>query len=89
MLNIKDPSQKEQMADLWKDGLEESRSFEDFRFAAFIQNQEGTLTDVLPDQPASSISEYMSYTWENWNLPENEERLKQSYDILQKTFSEY
>lgn len=87
LLNIKDPSQKEQMTDLWNGGLEGSGSFEEIRFTAFIREEGGAVTDILPGE--SSPADFMSYSWENWDIPEYEERLKRSYDIMKQTFSEH
>ncbi|WP_345242391.1 hypothetical protein [Pontibacillus salipaludis] len=78
LLNIKDPSQKEQMTDLWKEGLKGSRNFENLSIMAYTKqgNEINSKTNFLP------------YTWENWNEPKSEERLKKSYDIMKNAFEQ-
>ncbi|TWT00485.1 hypothetical protein [Planomicrobium sp. CPCC 101079] len=82
LLNAKDPSQREFMGDMRKDGLESSITVEGIGVAATLTKKNGDASEKFDaEQPAS-------YSWEKWTLPEIEERLKQSYYILQKTFGE-
>ncbi|TWT27122.1 hypothetical protein [Planomicrobium sp. CPCC 101110] len=82
LLNAKDPSQHEFMGDMRKGGLESSITVEGIGIAASLTNKNGNASEKFDvEQPAS-------YSWEKWTLPETEERLKQSYYILQKKFAE-
>ncbi|MCD5325876.1 MULTISPECIES: hypothetical protein [Pontibacillus] len=78
LLNIKDPSQKEQMADLWKEGLKGSQSFKDISLKAFTEDND----------TVRSSTDFLSYSWKNWNEPKSEERLKKSYDIMKEAYEQ-
>ncbi|WP_312097174.1 hypothetical protein [Niallia sp.] len=89
LLNIKDPSQKEAMADFWKKGLEGSEYIKGIQIAAVLE-KENELVSSLPaiskDDAISSDSSKW-YTWDEWEEPVYHERLKASYYILQDAFS--
>lgn len=90
LLNIKDPSQKEAMADLWKKGLEGSEYIKGIQIAA-VMEKDNELISSLPaftkeDKISSDSSKW--YTWDKWETPAYHERLKASYYILQDAFSE-
>ncbi|WP_246125582.1 hypothetical protein [Alkalicoccus halolimnae] len=80
LLNAKDPSQKEFMGSLWTEGLEDSLMIEGIGVTAELTRS---------GEPAASFPSPASYIWEAWDLPEYEERLKQSYDDIQEVFSTY
>ncbi|MDN7244532.1 hypothetical protein [Planococcus shenhongbingii] len=81
LLNAKDPSQREFIGDMRKDGIEASIKVEGINTAVTLTDKKGTITDYFAEgQPGS-------YTWEEWELPKSKERLKQSYYILQDLFS--
>ncbi|WP_053362434.1 hypothetical protein [Bacillus sp. FJAT-27251] len=80
LLNVKDPSQKEIMGDIWsEDGLNSSKIIESVSAAVIVSNQQNEIVQRIP---------WMSYSWENWDQPIYHERLKSSYEILQKAFEE-
>lgn len=79
LLNAKDPSLKEFTGDIWNEGLEDSITIDEIAIASELR-RDGEAADTL--QPEEG------YSWENWEEPEYEERLKQSYYILQETFAE-
>ncbi|PKG25381.1 hypothetical protein [Niallia nealsonii] len=89
LLNIKDPSQKEITADLWKKGLEGSEYIDGIQLA-FISVKGNKIVSSLPSLHESKMikeDDMKIYKWDNWEEPLYHERLKQSYYILQKTFS--
>lgn len=90
LLNIKDPSQKEAIADLWKKGLEGSEYIKGIQIAAVMEN-DNELISSLPafTKEAKLLSDSSKwYTWDKWETPAYHERLKASYYILQDAFSE-
>lgn len=80
LLNAKDPSQHEFIGNLQRDGITASLTVDDIGIAATMTDDDGQLTD--------SFESTASYSWEQWDLPEHEERLKQSYYILQDFFKD-
>ena len=80
LLNAKDPSNKEFIGDLQKDGIGASMAIDGIGISAVLADSENTIID------SSGPGKQAFYTWEKWTLPESEERLKQSYYILQDYF---
>lgn len=80
LLNAKDPSQKEFMGDMQKDGIEASMKVESIKIASTLTDPQGKITGYF------SEGQEASYSWEKWDLPKTKERLKQSYYILQDLF---
>lgn len=79
LLNIMDPSNKLQMANLYEPGSIHSQPFEEICMGAAILRQgESREKEVL----------LVPYTWDNWELPTYHERLKQSYYVMQRVFAE-
>ncbi|TVP91758.1 MAG: hypothetical protein EA249_04845 [Alkalibacterium sp.] len=77
LLNVKDPSQKEILGDIWPEGLEASEFIEQIYVNA-VASKDQKLIDQLPED-----SEMLPYSWDKWEEPEYEERLKESYDVIQ------
>ncbi|WP_153730284.1 hypothetical protein [Sporosarcina obsidiansis] len=88
LIQSKDPSQKEFIGNLAKDGEQASVKVEDIGIGALFVDNDGEVLDTFPQQSGSKISALKRYTWDNWDQPLYEERLKQSYYIMQKTFAE-
>lgn len=82
LLNAKDPAKREFIGDLWKDGIESSETIKGLDIAASLTDSDGKAVETF------EASQAARYSWETWGLPQSEERLKQSYYILQKTFGE-
>lgn len=82
LLNAKDPSKREFIGDMRKDGLESAIAIDGIDVAASLTDKNGKIAEAFES------AEPARFTWEEWNLPKTEERLKQSYYILQKTFGE-
>lgn len=80
MLNARDPAKKEFIGDLRKDGIEASETIEGIDVTANLTDPSGKTVERFNAKQAAQ------YTWDTWSLPLSEERLKQSYYILQETF---
>lgn len=76
LLNVKDPSQKEILGNLWEGGMTASEQIEGIRLslAAVHANQQ---IEQLP-----TTEDWLVYEWENWGQPDYTERLKDSYEII-------
>ncbi|MBD3108684.1 hypothetical protein IEO70_09925 [Bacillus sp. AGMB 02131] len=84
VIQAKDPSRKEFTGDLYKGGLESSTIIEQLNIGVLFENEEGIITDSFPAIQNNQLSTLNGYTWEDWDKPLFEERLKQSYYIIQK-----
>ena len=89
LLNAKDPSQKEFMGNMYEAGIESSVFIEDLLIGALYVDDEGEVMDSFPSLENNQLKKMNSYTWENWDIPLSEERLKQSYDIVKRLFAGY
>lgn len=89
LLNVKDPSSKEIITDLYKKGLEKSERITGFDFAA-VSVERGQITGTLPELNgnASELDKTFRYEWKEWEQPQYYERLKQSYKIMSDAFKE-
>ncbi|MBH0170074.1 hypothetical protein [Fictibacillus sp. 18YEL24] len=88
LLNVKDPSLHEVMGDMWKGTLSASEKTEGFAIGAYTYKANGVVSDSLPQSKEGMISlqNVRKYMWNEWDEPVYQERLKQSYYELQKTF---
>jgi hypothetical protein len=86
MLNIKDPSEKEIIGDMWKSGLEGTKQIEGINISAFVSTEKGL--SVLPETEGKTdtTSNTVVYKWNNWEQPVYSERLKDSYYIMKETY---
>ncbi|MER2191898.1 MAG: hypothetical protein ABS951_13135 [Solibacillus sp.] len=83
LLNVTDPSRLEVWSDLYK-GSELTREITPgFEMGALLIKNEQVIA-TIPKQD----TELRTYTWRGWGMPEYKERLKESYYILQKKFTE-
>ncbi|MUT65691.1 hypothetical protein [Paenibacillus sp. NEAU-GSW1] len=89
LIQAKDPSQREFVGNLHKDGAEASVKVEQIYIGAVFVDDENQVVDSLPKATGKVLPELEAYTWETWQLPKSEERLKPSYSILQKLFEAY
>ena len=89
LIQAKDPSQKEFIGDIFADGIDASVIIDQLYIGALYFNEEENLIDSFPSMSNNVLPEMKGYTWDNWDLPKNEERLKQSYYMLQKLFLQY
>ncbi|MCM3030273.1 hypothetical protein [Niallia sp. MER 6] len=89
LLNVKDPSQKEVLADLWKKGMEGSETIDGIYFAV-VMEKDKKIVQTLPERGSDNTihqEDTKLFEWESWEEPAYHERLKQSYYILQEAFS--
>ncbi|NLO32837.1 MAG: hypothetical protein GX117_05695 [Candidatus Hydrogenedentes bacterium] len=89
LLQSKDPSRKEFMGDLYKEGLEASVIIDGIGIGALLMNGDGTVADSFPAIDQELLPALRSYTWQQWDLPMFEERLKRSYPIIAEVFAQY
>ncbi|WP_182199347.1 hypothetical protein [Paraliobacillus salinarum] len=75
LLNVKDPSLKEVMGDLWDGGLNSSQTIDGINIGVVTTNSD------VANQQFSTF-----YSWDNWNQPAYHERLKKSYYIMQELY---
>lgn len=79
LLNVKDPSMREVLGDIWKGGLESSTKIDNIMLKVLSVHDK----DI---QDSEWLNRNISFTWQDWEQPIYEERLKQSYFIMQKAF---
>ena len=83
MLNVKDPSQKQIMGDIWsKDGINSSETIDGISAKMIVSDSQNEIVQSVPNFNET----WMHYTWDHWEEPIYHERLKKSYDILQGCF---
>lgn len=87
LINVKDPSTKEVMGNLYENGLTGSEKIKGINIAA-VAIEDGEATDVLPktESPGSTLEHTFHYTWKEWEQPQYYERTKNSYSIMKETF---
>ncbi|XXM70887.1 hypothetical protein ACQ0QQ_14350 [Lysinibacillus sphaericus] len=86
LLNIKDPSQKEAMADVWENGLEGGQTIDGINIGLY--ESDGRTVFSYPELKSNNLDPagFYHYSWETWNEPSYHERLKQSYFEMKKAF---
>ncbi|RCW62867.1 hypothetical protein [Saliterribacillus persicus] len=89
LIQAKDPSQKEFIGNIYEDGITASKVIEELNIGVLYENSSGEIIDSFPEVAQNALGKLKAYTWENWNLPESEERLKQSYEIIQDLYYSY
>ncbi|MCA0173616.1 hypothetical protein [Bacillus sp. RAR_GA_16] len=95
LFHVKDPSEKEIMGDMWKEGLKASKKVDRFKVGVVMYEGEDvnlSLTSINETRPATKngqLDEFYEFTWDKWREPNYHERLKQSYYIMQEEFSRY
>ena len=89
LIQAKDPSQKEFTGDLYENGMDATTKVEQIYIGALYVNEADTVIDSFPaeDKESHVLAEMKGYTWDNWNAPQYQERLKQSYKIVQELFA--
>lgn len=92
LVGFTDPSTKEIMGDIYAGGLESRKNIDGIRVSlATYDTKNPEDYDSFPrniDGKIPGDNMYL-YTWDEWNEPIVEERLKKSYYILKNKFGEY
>lgn len=88
LLNVKDPSTHEIMGDMWKvkdmyKALEAKSTTKSINFGIVNYDQKGNLTSSTINKQG----QMWKYDWKQWEEPFYHERLKKSYDIMKKAYS--
>lgn len=89
LIQAKDPSQKEFIGDIYENGMNASTIVDDIYIGALYFNEKDKVIDTFPVMNSHHLDKLKGYSWENWDLPQYEERLKQSYFIIKELFSRY
>jgi len=90
LLNMKDPSQKEAIGNLWEKGLTGSETIKGIRIAiAVSEPNEKTTSFPNPVGGKLTVDDSQVYSWEDWEQPAYHEKLKESYWIMKEAFSKY
>ncbi|MGF7058965.1 hypothetical protein [Brassicibacter mesophilus] len=102
LLNVKDPSSREVMGDIWSQGISSSEITEGFHIGALtfkpdkngeatVTGKEMNITDSLPMIKGEKIysESLFLYSWESWDVPTYHERLKKSYYIIKDLFEKF
>lgn len=80
LLNVMDPSSKQQINDFWKTQVISATNYESFDFGFAYRKNDGT---------ELSISLSGNYSYSKWNMPTWHERLKPAYYELQDYLKKY
>ncbi|PIC80349.1 hypothetical protein CSV75_00700 [Sporosarcina sp. P18a] len=86
LLQAKDPSTKEFIENLLADGTKTSIHIEELFIGAVLTSKDGKVLESFPALHDMKLDSMKSYTWDNWQVPMYEERLKKSYYYLQDAF---
>ncbi|WP_328589283.1 hypothetical protein [Litchfieldia alkalitelluris] len=92
LINVKDPSQREVMGDIWSSkGIESSDWISGIKIGAVITDKEEDMVHSYPEHIEGYIpsTQYAEYKWDSWDEPTYHERLKQSYYIFQELYHNY
>lgn len=79
LLNVMDPSAKQVIGDLYKNGKIQAQGTEGFKLGMAVQ---------VSGEQKDTLIKMADYSWETWDMPTYHERLKPSYYIIQETFAE-
>lgn len=86
LLQAQDPSRKEFTENLLEDGRRTSMIVDEIFIGAVLTSADGEVLDSFPRVDRMKVDALKSYTWDNWQVPMYEERLKKSYYYLQDAF---
>ena len=103
LINVRDPSRQESVADLWEAGLE-GQTVDEISAAAVTigpddlgdepelsadGNGGATVTDAIGDLSDGRLEfgPRSTFEWEGWEEPSYHERHKESYELVQDAFA--
>ncbi len=79
LLNIMDPSSKQQMGDFWENQVISPQDFDSFSFGFGVQKNSSSVDIKINGK----------YSYKKWNMPTWHERLKPAYTVLKKYLDKY
>jgi hypothetical protein len=88
LIQSRDPSKKEFIGNIYQDGLEASKFVDEIYIGALYVDDSGAVLDSFPNIENNILSPLSVYSWEDWDIPQYQERLKQSYYIIQDLFAD-
>jgi hypothetical protein len=88
LIQSKDPSKKEFIGNIHKDGMKASRFVDEIYIGALYVDDSDAVLDSFPGIEKNVLNPLSAYSWDNWDVPEYKERLKQSYYIIQDLFDD-
>ncbi|MGI6687043.1 MAG: hypothetical protein ACOX6Y_01550 [Christensenellales bacterium] len=88
LIQSRDPSKKEFIGNVYQDGVEASRFVDAIHIGALYLDDSGAVLDSFPGMENNVLNPLSAYSWDNWDMPEYKERLKQSYYIIQDLFAD-
>ena len=89
LIQSKDPSQREFIGDLYRDGATAAVKVDQLYIGVLFVNEVGEVVESMPAIQNNVVPALTAYSWDTWQVPKYNERLKQSYYILQKLFDGY
>ncbi|HHW94500.1 MAG TPA: hypothetical protein GX736_01020 [Mogibacterium sp.] len=88
LIQSRDPSKKEFIGNIYKDGIEASKLIDEIYIGVLYVDDNGTVLDSFPGIENNVLNPLKAYTWDEWDIPKSKERLKQSYYIIQDLFAD-
>ena len=88
LLNVKDPSQKEVIGNLFKDGIEAKTKTDGIKAGVLLVQPNGKVAEAMPMLKHDKMPNMKLYSWKTWDQPKYEERLKKSYYFIKRAFTE-
>jgi hypothetical protein len=87
LLNYRDPSQRKVISDIYVEKEREEEEEGEKTDGIFVSALLVKPSDSEGLKVIDSFPSFKLYSWEEWDLPAYEERLKSSYEIVKKAFS--
>lgn len=86
-MNVKDPSLREVMGNVWESGLSGSIESNGIRLA-IVTTENGEVEQTFPKITNNQLhqTDAFLYSWKKWEEPAFYERLKKSYGIMSEVF---
>ncbi|MCR8847795.1 hypothetical protein NQ095_05210 [Rossellomorea sp. SC111] len=88
LLNVKDPSLKEAMGDIWAGkGLQSSTTLDSIKIGLYETDGEKAFSYPAQNEDGFiNPAQFYPYSWDTWDEPTSHERLKQSYNEMKEAF---
>lgn len=89
LLQAKDPSRKEFMGDLYRNGPGASLAVDGIRLGVLLADGDGRVLDSFPALEGGVLAPLKAWSWPDWDQPQSAERLKRSYYALQEEYAKH